>query len=331
MPEIAVKIGLQLCDVVGYLHSHNPKIIHGDIKPNNIIVRTTGEICLIDYNLPQAYNDYMWPVGRTNGYSPPGFYYPDDWETMQREQVVTTVAMSLDSSDIFQTCSFLSGGKVKTRQLMTVQSDIYSIGATLYYCLSGRHLWPYERIDVTRMENHLGIIVRRCVERLPNERYSSTKHLSTVLSNRKTYEYDVALSFAGENREYVRQVARGLHSKGIKVFYDEEEQENLWGKNLYQHLDVVYQKRAKYCIVFISEHYKRKLWTKHEIQSVFARAFVEEREYFLPVIFDDTQLPGLRITTGYLDARVLNPDKIVKSFISKLTNSDCEEGEGCDY
>lgn len=83
--------------------------------------------------------------------------------------------------------------------------------------------------------------------------------------------------------------------------------------------------------MFISEHYKRKLWTKHEIQSVFARAFVEEREYFLPVIFDDTQLPGLRITTGYLDARVLNPDKIVKSFISKLTNSDCEEGEGCDY
>ena len=99
------------------------------------------------------------------------------------------------------------------------------------------------------------------------------------------------------------------------------------GKNLYQHLDVVYQKCAKYCIVFISEHYKRKLWTKHEIQSIFARAFIEEQEYFLPVIFDDTQLPGLRITTGYLDARILNPKRIVEAFIKKPINNNRVEGE----
>lgn len=41
------------------------------------------------------------------------------------------------------------------------------------------------------------------------------------------YEYDVALSFAGENREYVREIAKKLKAKKLKVFYDEFEETNL--------------------------------------------------------------------------------------------------------
>ena len=36
----------------------------------------------------------------------------------------------------------------------------------------------------------------------------------------KNYQYDVALSFAGEDRIYVEQVAKILESKGINVHYD---------------------------------------------------------------------------------------------------------------
>lgn len=43
-------------------------------------------------------------------------------------------------------------------------------------------------------------------------------------------KFDIALSFAGEDREYVDQVATILHSKGISVFYDLFEEVNLWGK-----------------------------------------------------------------------------------------------------
>lgn len=58
----------------------------------------------------------------------------------------------------------------------------------------------------------------------------------------KNYKYDVALSFVGENREYVEEVATFLKSYGVKVFYDKFEQADLWGKNLYDHLSDLYIK-----------------------------------------------------------------------------------------
>ena len=57
-----------------------------------------------------------------------------------------------------------------------------------------------------------------------------------------SYEYDVALSFAGENRAYVEAVANSLKNRGISVFYDLFEEANLWGKNLYFFLHI-YQSR----------------------------------------------------------------------------------------
>lgn len=45
------------------------------------------------------------------------------------------------------------------------------------------------------------------------------------------YKYDIALSFAGEDREYVEKVATLLKENGIKVFYDKFEQVDLWGKD----------------------------------------------------------------------------------------------------
>lgn len=47
------------------------------------------------------------------------------------------------------------------------------------------------------------------------------------------YYYDVVLSFAGEDREYVEECADILTALGIKVFYDSYEQDVLWGKDLY--------------------------------------------------------------------------------------------------
>ena len=51
--------------------------------------------------------------------------------------------------------------------------------------------------------------------------------------------YEVALSFAGEDRAYVREVKDELKKLRITVFYDEDEQAALWGKDLYVYLDRV--------------------------------------------------------------------------------------------
>lgn len=54
------------------------------------------------------------------------------------------------------------------------------------------------------------------------------------------FQDDVALSFAGEQRASVFEVAECLKKAGVNVFYDEFEKANLWSKNLYDHLSDVY-------------------------------------------------------------------------------------------
>jgi hypothetical protein len=117
----------------------------------------------------------------------------------------------------------------------------------------------------------------------------------------REFEYDVCLSFAGEDRTYVRQVAKILRERGVRVFFDEYVKAELWGKDLYTHLDDVYQNAARYCVLFISRHYARRVWTNHERTSAQARALTEYAEYILPARFDATPVPGLRPTVGYVD------------------------------
>jgi TIR domain len=133
-----------------------------------------------------------------------------------------------------------------------------------------------------------------------------------------TPQYDVALSFAGEDRAYVEQVAESLRILGVRVFYDGYEEATLWGKDLYIHLREVYQSRSRFTVMFISKHYAAKLWTSHERQSAQARAFAESREYILPARFDDSEVPGLPPTIGYVDIRKKTPSELCKLIVEKL-------------
>ena len=139
-----------------------------------------------------------------------------------------------------------------------------------------------------------------------------------ALTKRDDYDWDVCLSFAGEDREYVEEVADGLRDEGIRVFYDRYEQVKLWGKDLYEHLDDVYRNTARYCIMFVSSRYAKKLWTNHERKSAQARAFRENAEYVLPVRFDDTEVPGLPETVGYIDLSHIEANELVQMIIQKL-------------
>lgn len=134
----------------------------------------------------------------------------------------------------------------------------------------------------------------------------------------RNYEYDVALSFAGENRAYVEEVANSLQIKGIKVFYDLFEEANLWGKNLYEYLSEIYQNRARYTVLFVSSFYNKKLWTNHERVSMQARAFQESSEYILPARFDDTEIPGILKTIGYINLENKTPEELAILIENKL-------------
>lgn len=130
--------------------------------------------------------------------------------------------------------------------------------------------------------------------------------------------YHVALSFAGEDRPYVDEVAAILQQSGLRVFYDLYEQVGLWGKDLYVHLSEVYGEQAEYTVLFASKHYNAKLWTAVERRAAQARAFRENREYILPARFDDTPIPGIPATVGYIDLRSTGPGELAGLIAAKV-------------
>jgi len=133
-------------------------------------------------------------------------------------------------------------------------------------------------------------------------------------------EYDVALSYASEDREFVEQTAAALGQHGITYFYDRDEETavRLWGTNLYDHLSQVYSKLARYTVMFISKNYANKRWTNLERQNAQARAFVENREYVLPARFDDTEIPGLLPTIAYVSLKGLSPAQLAEMIKRKV-------------
>ena len=137
-----------------------------------------------------------------------------------------------------------------------------------------------------------------------------------------SYVYDVALSFAGEDREYVEDFALELQKYNIKVFYDKFEEATLWGKDLYTYLSDIYSKKAKYCIIFVSKSYAKKQWTKLERESAQERAFKENIEYILPVRLDDTSIPGIKETTGYISAQRTSPKQLCQTLLEKLERNE---------
>ena len=139
-----------------------------------------------------------------------------------------------------------------------------------------------------------------------------------MTSDSTDFDYDVALSFAGEDRAYVEAVADAARDLGVRVFYDLYEEVGLWGKDLYEHLDWVYRKAARFCVLFASSSYAEKVWTTHERCSAQARALEENVEYILPARFDDTEIPGLRPTVGHVDLRQRDPDEVAKLIRAKV-------------
>lgn len=88
-------------------HIHNERIVHLDVKPANILLRANGRVVLIDFGLAKQYNEEgnqtsSTPVGISHGYAPIEQY---------------------QNSGVSQ---------------FSPESDIYSLGATLYTLVIGK-------------------------------------------------------------------------------------------------------------------------------------------------------------------------------------------------
>lgn len=140
------------------------------------------------------------------------------------------------------------------------------------------------------------------------------------------FEYDVALSFAAEDRSSAEDLDRLLRAKDRKVLLDEYQAAETESGNLVTHIAELYRTKARYCVMLISRHYPLKTWTEAERTSVQQRALRDASQYIIPVQLDDTRVPGITGTKGYQDLREHSLEHVVNLLEAKLTETTSRAG-----
>ncbi|HEY9081478.1 TIR domain-containing protein [Magnetovibrio sp.] len=132
-------------------------------------------------------------------------------------------------------------------------------------------------------------------------------------------KFDVSLSFAGEDRKYVNEVAQQLVDLGFSVFYDKYFEIELIGLELVSTLRDIYGQRSRYSAVFISDHYLHKRWTERvEWEAILDKSTLTSRSFIIPIKLDESWLPGLPSSYGYIDACQLPPESVARKISQKL-------------
>lgn len=146
-----------------------------------------------------------------------------------------------------------------------------------------------------------------------------TWHMGTVdHPGRRCYEYDVAISFAGEDRDFAGELAMILIGRDVRVFYDDDQQPFLLGKNLYTTLYDIYACKCRFCLILVSKAYRDKIWPNRERAAAQARALeMREQDYILPIRLEDVSIQGLPPTVAYVSAS-LGAKEIANLLVRKL-------------
>ncbi|MDY0832470.1 toll/interleukin-1 receptor domain-containing protein [Pseudomonas sp. SED1] len=134
--------------------------------------------------------------------------------------------------------------------------------------------------------------------------------------------FAVGLSFAGEQRAYVQDVALSLREKGVTVFYDGFHEVDLWGCDLVDTLNELYSESMNLVVVFISKDYVAKDFTNVERRAALSKAITSRQKYVMPVRFDDTKIPGIPNTFGYLSASENSPEQLAVKICKALGISE---------
>ena len=131
-------------------------------------------------------------------------------------------------------------------------------------------------------------------------------------------QYEVAISFAGEQRTYAEAVARHFAQYGIAHFYDGDNVATLWGKNLAEEFHGIYTAKTRFVLMLISKEYIEKQWCRHERRSAIAEGLKRKEEFILPLRFDEAWPDGMPTDVAYLEAAKFTPPELAAIFAEKL-------------
>ncbi len=124
--------------------------------------------------------------------------------------------------------------------------------------------------------------------------------------------YDLAFSFAGEDRDYVEAVKIACEQLGLSVYYDKDRKIDQWGKSFIGEQRKVYSGyKTKHFVPFISQHYFAKPIPTDEFKSALM-ASTQRSQYILPIKIDDSEVSVeyLHCDTQYLKKEDYSPEQL---------------------
>lgn len=139
----------------------------------------------------------------------------------------------------------------------------------------------------------------------------------------KEYKYDVAISFAEEDRNAALALALALKTEGEKkVYYYPLHFEDIWGHNIEERLTEIYSKEAKYAVVFVSRKYFEKKYASIELNAIRKRMMADDKViYLLPVVLEEGVINKVNdlAQLGYIRWE-FDPETVAKALIKLLGN-----------
>jgi hypothetical protein len=157
--------------------------------------------------------------------------------------------------------------------------------------------------------------------------------LSSVgqLGRIENLKFKVALSFPGERRGYVSEVATALKRRlrrGL-VFYDKDFTSQLARPNLDTLLQRIYRHNSELVVIFLSKEYEEKDWCGLEWRAI--REIIMERENSAHSImfmrFDDTPVKGIFKHDGYIDLNAYGPSEVANLILQRVELNSRERFE----
>lgn len=130
-------------------------------------------------------------------------------------------------------------------------------------------------------------------------------------------EFDVCISYARKDADYVLPVVAELRRKGWSVYLDVNRATEVAGLNLPEELIDAYQNAKRCCVLFVSNAYAESDYTKLELRAAMQRAFRDDR-YLIPVRMDDTEMPGVLPGVIWIEGRQRSPKRVAEDLHARL-------------
>jgi hypothetical protein len=135
--------------------------------------------------------------------------------------------------------------------------------------------------------------------------------------------YDIAVSFAAEQRDYVERAVVAAKALGLDVFYDRDMTHQWWGRNFVIEQRKVYGRRTLRFVPFISAAYLVRPYPRDEFSYAMMAAVDRGDDYILPVLVGDVRVPPemLHPHIGYLRADDLTPEQLAQHMKAKVEHA----------